>query len=551
VLYPALFAVLLAGGADAQQGTVYSTTKISDPILSGLGVVLEDGDEFGDAVASLGDLDGEGPSVAAIAVGASRDNDGGPLRGAVYVLFLDADGGVLSHQKISATQGNFTGVLELSDEFGGAVAGLGDLDGPGPSAGALAVGAINDDDGGLNRGAVYILFLDNAGLVISHQKISATQGGFTGTLDDGDELGGAVTSLGDLDGAGPSACTLAVGAAYDDDGGFDRGAVYILFLDSGGSVLSSQKLSGSLVIMLGQLADSDNFGEDVAFLGDLDGAGSSAGALAVCAVRDDDGGLDRGAVYVLFLSSSGTILSRQKISDTEGDFTGTLQNEDGFGSAVAGLGDLDGPGASVATLAVGVAAHDGPGLDRGAIFVLFLTGAGTVLSHQQISSGTGGFGGQLDDGDEFGSGLVSLGDLDGGGPGAVTLACGVSFDDDGGFDRGAVYLMNLIGFASVGVGDPPLDGSHALGLPRPSLFRNRTTIPFRIAEPSRVRIEIGDLAGRRARMLVDGWREAGEHLAHWDGSDDAGRALAPGVYFVRMSVAGRGVAGTTKALRVR
>ena len=36
-------------------------------------------------------------------------------------------------------------------------------------------------------------------------------------------------SLGDLDGDGVS--DLAVGAWFDDDGGTDRGAVYILFLD--------------------------------------------------------------------------------------------------------------------------------------------------------------------------------------------------------------------------------------------------------------------------------------------------------------------------------
>jgi hypothetical protein len=90
---------------------------------------------------------------------------------------------------------------------------------------ALAVGAISDDDGGTHQGAVYILFLNASGGVLSQQKISATQGNFTGPLDASDELGGAITSLGDLDGAGPSVDVIAVGAAGDDDGGIDRGAV--------------------------------------------------------------------------------------------------------------------------------------------------------------------------------------------------------------------------------------------------------------------------------------------------------------------------------------
>ncbi len=67
------------------------------------------------------------------------------------------------------------------------------------------------------------------GSVLSHQKISDTQGGFTGTLDDSDYFGRSVASLGDLDGDGVG--DLAAGAWGDDDGGTDRGAVWVLFLD--------------------------------------------------------------------------------------------------------------------------------------------------------------------------------------------------------------------------------------------------------------------------------------------------------------------------------
>ncbi len=40
----------------------------------------------------------------------------------------------------------------------------------------------------------------------------------------------------------------------------------------------------------------------------------------------------------------GTVLSHQKISDTQGGFTGTLDNENLFGFSVTSLGDLDGGG---------------------------------------------------------------------------------------------------------------------------------------------------------------------------------------------------------------
>ena len=54
--------------------------------------------------------------------------------------------GLLWEQKISDTQGGFTGVLDNSDCFGESVAALGDLDGDG--VGDLAVGSAWDDDGG-------------------------------------------------------------------------------------------------------------------------------------------------------------------------------------------------------------------------------------------------------------------------------------------------------------------------------------------------------------------------------------------------------------------
>ena len=59
--------------------------------------------------------------------------------------------------------------------------------------------------------------------VLSHQKISDTQGGFAGTLDDVDTFGNGAAPLGDLDGDGVT--DLAIGARFDDDGGLNRGAL--------------------------------------------------------------------------------------------------------------------------------------------------------------------------------------------------------------------------------------------------------------------------------------------------------------------------------------
>ena len=83
---------------------VVAQQKISDT-AGGFTGGLDGFDNFGTSAASLGDLDGDG--VPDLAVGASNDDDGAGSAGAVWVLFLRADGTVRDHQKISATEGGF------------------------------------------------------------------------------------------------------------------------------------------------------------------------------------------------------------------------------------------------------------------------------------------------------------------------------------------------------------------------------------------------------------------------------------------------------------
>ncbi len=289
---------VVMSGQRAQAQFVQSHQKISS--TQGGGPPLGNGDRFGRSATSLGDLDSDG--IDDLAVGAWRDDDGGTDRGAVWILFLNADGTVKSDQtqKISDTEGGFKGILDEVDLFGISVAALGDLDGDGPSVLALAVGAGPEDDGGNGRGAVWIHCLTPDGTVNYHQKISDTEGGFTGILDDLDGFGVLTTSLGDHDGDG--VVDLAVGAWRDDDGGTppnaDRGAVWILFLNTDGTVNHHQKIS-STAGGGPPLGNFDNFGNSVISLGDHDGDG--VGDLAVGAIGDDDGGSARGAVWVLFL----------------------------------------------------------------------------------------------------------------------------------------------------------------------------------------------------------------------------------------------------------
>jgi hypothetical protein len=56
-----------------------------------------------------------------------------------------------------------------------------------------------------------------------------------------------------------------------------------------------------------------------------------------------------------------------------------------------------------------------------------------------------------------------------------------------------------------------------------------------IAQTGRVQVHVYDVAGRKVRMLADRVFPAGEQTLVWDGTDDGGRKVARGVYFVRSS----------------
>src|SRR6185503_12516809 len=126
-------------------------------------------------------------------------------------------------------------------------------------------------------------------------------------------------------------------------------------------------------------------------------------------------------------NSDGTVASKQKISATAGGFGGDLDPGDIFGHAVAALGDLDGDGNP--DLAVSATADDDGGGNQGAVWILFLAPAGTVVSEQKISETAGGFGGELGVGEFFGGSVCAVGDLDG--DGITELAVGDQDSDSG------------------------------------------------------------------------------------------------------------------------
>ena len=114
-------------------------------------------------------------------------------------------------------------------------------------------------------------------------------------LADGDKFGVSIANIGDLDGDGVN--DIAVGAAHDDNGGADRGAIHIKYMNTNGSVDSTVEINDG-TSNGPTLANSDHFGMSIANIGDLNNDGVND--IAVGADVDDNGGADRGAIHIMF-----------------------------------------------------------------------------------------------------------------------------------------------------------------------------------------------------------------------------------------------------------
>jgi flagellar hook assembly protein FlgD len=67
----------------------------------------------------------------------------------------------------------------------------------------------------------------------------------------------------------------------------------------------------------------------------------------------------------------------------------------------------------------------------------------------------------------------------------------------------------------------------------PNPFRGSTTFALDLAQAARIGLELFSVDGRRVRTLLDRIYEPGRYTLTWDGHDDGGHAVAPGVYYVR------------------
>jgi glucose/arabinose dehydrogenase len=119
------------------------------------------------------------------------------------------------------------------------------------------------------------------------------------------------------------------------------------------------------------------------------------------------------------------------------------------------------------------------------------------------------------------------------------------FDDTFGPVTGHLSRVRYAAVADVGRADPSARTLRAA----PNPFRAGTHLSFALPAEADVRLEIFDVSGRRLRTLAAGRMAAGAHRSIWDGRNDAGATVAPGVYLARLVRAER--SETLRVMRLR
>ena len=237
---------------------------------------------LGDAVAGLGDVDGDG--IDDVAVGAGGYFDGSTYPGAVYIFHGGVSGSLLASDADAIVFGPLGDFKAGSGR--GLVAGVGDLDADGYRD--LALAADTASDGSLSfAGVVYIVGGDD----LNGEFYAVLADGMLWGMANSDVLGRAVASGGDIDGDGND--DLLVGVIGADITASDSGATYVV----PGPIAGQDSIAD--VAMATLHGDGTNWGTGYSVGGGVDLTGDGVLDLLVGAPGANGDEASSGALFVM------------------------------------------------------------------------------------------------------------------------------------------------------------------------------------------------------------------------------------------------------------
>jgi len=330
------------------------------------------GDQAGNAVASAGDVNGDG--LGDILVSARCYSGVFSNSGKAY-LFLGKRTGWALNTSLAQADASFLG--EATDDYAGqAAAGVGDINGDGYDD--ISVSGWGNDEPyvpNCNRGQVYFIFGRPSGWS-RDVLLGSSNASVWGTLGIA-QLGSAVAGVGDINADGYDDVAVSSNTAYSD-----TGATFIVFGKASGWEMDRYVDEVPGASFIGE-AQGDASGYALAGLGDVTGDGIDD--MAVTAPGNDRGGLESGRVYIIAGKGGGW---RPKESLRNATFSIHGENMgDRAGTGVAAAGDVDGDGMD--DLVCGAATNKQAGKDAGKAYVLL--GRGSWTDNSSLSTSNASF----------------------------------------------------------------------------------------------------------------------------------------------------------------
>lgn len=382
------------------------------------------GEEFGYAVARIGDVNNDG--TPDFAVGAPLSNAGGAASGRVCLFW----GG----SAISSTPDLVITGAAAGDQFGYAISSAGDFNGDGRDD--FIVGAPFKNAPGAESGAAYVIYGASGGPSTNLANALMLGGEIAG-----DHFGHSVTDAGNF--LGTANDCVAVGAPDNTADGINAGAAYVF---EGATAPTNPNAVFDLKIRNGASAKPfSRYGFAVRGIGRWDGDGYDD--LAIGAPYCNESASTAGRVEIVFGGTSP--------SATGDRYANGQTATDNLGYALARVGDV--VGSSNDDLLMGAPGYDGAATDGGRAY-LFAGGssstnnAGTldVVVNAPLNPGTAA-------NDQFGFAVSSAGLFDD--DGTLDYAVGAPGGNIGTTAAAGFCLIEDSGGSVVGLDLPEWDAS--------------------------------------------------------------------------------------------